>query len=139
MSSSDIFRAIYYEYQRHRGDTDPYTLTEGRLHEGQAPKLIFPYIIMTQVGGPILWMFGNDRLEDARIQFGVYDRFERDSTLVWQIWDGLVNVIESVALTSEDGSQWISFRREGLPRGVADEDVYEITGDWILERQVTRM
>jgi len=135
---TDLWRSIKAEFDRYRGDNDPYTLVGGRIYRSYAPeRATMPYIVVSLLGGPILWMYGAKQLEQARLQIDVYDEIRHGAPArALKIFEGLVRILEHADLTMEDGSTHIITRREGLPREVIEEDVIHISGDWLCERQV---
>jgi len=136
----DIFTCLYAVYARHQNAPAPYGYCGTRFYRGIAPDgATRPYIVATLVGGSIDWMFGDEQIESARVQFDVVGDFDGNAVNTMRIWAGLVNVLEKATLPAMDGSQFMVLRRDGLPRETILPPVIQISGDWLLERHVTRM
>lgn len=135
----DTFRQLYAVYARQQDAPAPYSYCGTRFYRGVAPDgAARPYIVVTLVGGSINWLFGDAQIEAARVQFDVIDDFAGDADDAHAIWTGLVKVLEKATLASTDNSEFLVLRREGLPREVVEPPVCQISGDWLLERQVTK-
>jgi len=135
-------QAIKARYALFGGAGEPAGIATG-LYDTLAPQgTLYPYVVVTDTGGTIHRMFASDMLEAAMLQFSVFDQWggpggQGNARRCWQIWDGLVRILEGATLTMAEGS-FIMLRREGRPEKVIDADVVEIFGNWLCERQFDR-
>ena len=134
---NDLFAAIVSKFRNVRGADSAYGLTEGRMYRSRAiEKADYPYIVVHAIGGTILGIFGEEQIEQARMQFNIVDIFDGNAKRAGTIWESLVSTFERQSLTLLDGT-FIVMRREGLPRETIDESVVEIIGDFLLEQHTS--
>ncbi len=137
---NDYWTAIKTAFDAHTDAGDPYTLVGGRIYRSGAPeRATMPYIVISLIGGPILWLFDSQRIEQARIQIDIFDELANGApTRAMTIWHGLVEILEFAELTPADGSTHIIMRREGLPREIIEDGIVHVSGDWLCERESVR-
>ncbi len=134
---NDLFAAIVSRFRDVRGADSAYSLTGGRMYRGRAKKKSdYPYIVVHAIGGTILGIFGEEQIEQARMQFNIVDIFDGNAKRAGTIWESLVSTFERQPLALLDGIH-IVMRREGLPRETIDESVVEIIGDFLLEQHTS--
>ena len=134
---NDLFAAIVSRFRDVRGAESAYALTGGRMYRGRAKKNTgYPYIVVHAIGGIIMGIFGEEQIEQARMQFNIVDTFDGDAKRAGKIWESLVSTFERQPLTLLEGTH-IVMRRDGLPRETIDETVVEIIGDFRLEQQTS--
>ncbi len=139
---NDWFQYLYEWYDADHAADTIYDLTQGRLFRTEAPsRALMPYCVMSLISGTVDRTFSDGDIEDARIQFDVYDKFREigsstagDARPAGIVWEALQSRFKD-AVVPFVGASFIKLSREGLPRETAEENVIHISGDWIMEVQ----
>ena len=140
--STQVMEALKVRYGLFAGEGEPAGIATG-IYDTMAPQdTLYPYIVVTDTGGTIHRMFGEDMLEAAMLQVSVFDQWsgsggQGNTRRCAQVWDGLVRVLEGETLVMAEGD-FVMLRREGRPQKTIDGDVVEIFGNWRCERQFDR-
>lgn len=145
----DIVQAILIHLRRVSGRQTTWTLCGGsasdaaRIYRTQAPKVgqdahagSYPHIVITDMGGPIHRVFGGKNIEEAELQFSVYDLFGEDGSRARTIWAQLAGELENARLPVV-GSASILIQRNGRPREVVEDFIICVNGDWRVLSQVS--
>ena len=137
---TDLFHALYQQYAAFRGETDAYTLTEGRFYRMQAPDGAVkhgPVVVLSQAGGTISPMFSKDTIEMIVMQMSVFDEFKNDAKRATRVMKSLIGIYEYASILIPDSAVFVSMKREGMQTESIDDRTHvHIRQDWTVSQHV---